>query len=176
MHFQPAVFQRTIQKDPTLLVPLLQNPVPRLSFLLPRSWLDEGDWILFLKSHIFKVCLCTRVINSAVGQMHHKNQPYSIRLYEAAARGNEPWMHQHKCTFIPRRTHVLADCETFTCVSVCAPGRSQPTLQTGGGDDSGSVVKYTWPAWCPAAVWWVVNLSTDWHTSFSVSRLSYTAS
>lgn len=56
---------------------------------------------------------------------------------------------------------------------VCVPGRSQPTLQKGGGDDSGSVVKYTWAAWCPAAVWWVASYSTD--TPLSLS-LSYTAS
>ncbi len=41
---------------------------------------------------------------------------------------------------------VQDHCETFICFFlcvVCVSGRSQPTLQTGGGDDSGSVVKYT---------------------------------
>lgn len=50
--------------------------------------------------------MCARVINSAVGQMHHKNQPHPISLYEAAARGNKPRMYQHKCTFISKDTHA----------------------------------------------------------------------
>lgn len=185
MHFQPAVFQRTIQKDPTLLVPLphtlfLAFHFPLSSFLL--SWLHKRDWILFLKSRILKR-MCARVINSAVGQMHHKNQPHPISLYEAAARGNKPRMYQHKCTFISKDTHAPVCTGSMRNIQrgvVCVPRRSQSTLQTGGGDDSSSVVKYTWPAWCPAAVWWVANHSTDTPLPLALSLflflLSYTAS
>lgn len=126
--------------------------------------------------------VCARVINSAVGQMHHKNQPHPISLYEAAAINpgcisiNVP-SFQKTCTSLYR---INAKHSKRCCLCLRVPRRSQSTLQTGGGDDSGSVVKYTWPAWCPAAVWWVANHSTDTPLPLALSLflflLSYTAS
>lgn len=103
------------------------HPLPLL------SWLHKREWILFLKSHILKyACVCARVINSAMGQMHHKSQPYPISLYEAASRGNKPRMYQHKCTFISKDTHVPVFKGSMwnikrgvVCVCVTPPGPSR---------------------------------------------------